>query len=398
MHIATSGTSQNATNGDIKSALERLHRDLKGKADLIVAFYEENENTSAIFEECHTLFPTAQILGCSSCLGAMTNEGLFSGTSFWAISDPEGSYGVGIAPKSEDYEQATNDAIDKALAEAGRDGEIPDLIWLHASPGDEETVIQTIINNFGSETPIAGGSCADNNVQGNWHISDSTVSLQEGVAVAVMFPSTPLRYAFHSGYSPTPIKGTVTRSEGRKILEIDHKPAALIYNDWVEKELEDEVINGGGTILSKTTLHPLGIEVPTPSHIDTVKYYNLAHPETITNEGELTLFSKIPTGTNITLMSGSVDTLTQRAGRVAQDAIDSTTTSNKSIAGGLVIYCAGCMLTVRERMPEVISSLNTAFNGKPFTGAFTFGEQGRFIGGENRHGNLMISVVVFENG
>jgi len=48
------------------------------------------------------------------------------------------------------------------------------------------------------------------------------------------------------------------------------------------------------------------------------------------------------------------------------------------IAGGLVIYCAGCMLTVQDQMDNVVGHLNDALEGRPFLGSFTFGEQGWF--------------------
>ena len=63
--------------------------------------------------------------------------------------------------------------------------------------------------------------------------------------------------------------------------------------------------------------------------------------------------------------------------------------------GGLVIYCGGCMLHVRERMPEVVDQVVKAMGGAPFVGAFTFGEQGAIIDNCNRHGNLMVSALTF---
>jgi hypothetical protein len=53
------------------------------------------------------------------------------------------------------------------------------------------------------------------------------------------------------------------------------------------------------------------------------------------------------------------------------------------------------MLTVRDRIDQVVAGLDEGLGGAPFLGCFTFGEQGCFVGGENRHGNLMISVTVF---
>jgi hypothetical protein len=64
------------------------------------------------------------------------------------------------------------------------------------------------------------------------------------------------------------------------------------------------------------------------------------------------------------------------------------------VVGALVVYCAGCMLTVGGRMSEVPEQLDAALNA-PFLGVFTFGEQGRLGAAANRHGNLMISVVAF---
>lgn len=65
------------------------------------------------------------------------------------------------------------------------------------------------------------------------------------------------------------------------------------------------------------------------------------------------------------------------------------------VAGGLVIYCAGCRLAVGDELDAVRQQLNEAFDGAPNVAAFTFGEQGCLLGGENHHDNLMISAAVF---
>ena len=66
-----------------------------------------------------------------------------------------------------------------------------------------------------------------------------------------------------------------------------------------------------------------------------------------------------------------------------------------AVQGALVFYCSGCMLAIPDRIPEVVSSLNGALDHAPFLCSFTLGEQGCFIEGENRHGNLMIAVLAF---
>ncbi len=93
-------------------------------------------------------------------------------------------------------------------------------------------------------------------------------------------------------------------------------------------------------------------------------------------------------------MHGTVDSLISRAGRVAVSALETAQVDSTELAGALVVYCAGCMLTVQERLDEVVESFQKSLPDTPFLGTFTFGEQGCFLNGENRHGNLMISVLL----
>jgi hypothetical protein len=97
-------------------------------------------------------------------------------------------------------------------------------------------------------------------------------------------------------------------------------------------------------------------------------------------------------------MSGSPRTLLTRAARVTEAALEFERVQRDDILGGLVVYCAGCMLTVQAQMPKVADGLKKAFGGKPFFAAFTFGEQGRVAGRQSIHGNLMISSLVFSRG
>lgn len=46
-------------------------------------------------------------------------------------------------------------------------------------------------------------------------------------------------------------------------------------------------------------------------------------------------------------------------------------------------------------MEEVADEIVAAMDNAPFLCAFTFGEQGAIIDSCNRHGNLMISALVF---
>jgi hypothetical protein len=53
------------------------------------------------------------------------------------------------------------------------------------------------------------------------------------------------------------------------------------------------------------------------------------------------------------------------------------------------------MLAVRDEIHQVQQSLTDSLPDLPYLVAFTYGEQGCFADGFNRHGNLMISAVLF---
>ena len=113
----------------------------------------------------------------------------------------------------------------------------------------------------------------------------------------------------------------------------------------------------------------------------------------MTEQGALTLFSQVEAGEQLQLMSGSIEGLVNRAQRVLDNACQ-LLPEDEQPQGALMIYCAGCMLTISEQV-NVMAEQIQRHSGVPVLGLYTFGEQGCFVDGSNRHGNLMISAVVF---
>lgn len=334
-----------------------------------------------------------QIHGASSCLGAMTIKGTTDGVGFFAIEDPQGAYGTAAEPFASDPAASARAATLSALRHADRIGETPDLIWVSSTPGFEEEVLRGIESVVGPDVAIIGGSAADNTVSGDWFVFDKSHTFAAGVVVSVMFPSRPVSFAYHNGYAPTDSKGTVTRVEGRRVFEIDNRPAIEVYQEWTG-HAEGIAVPGEASqsILSQSTLWPLGRKV---ADLDGVSSYLLAHPAVAHADGSIDLFASVEAGEVLTQMSGTKASLIDRAGRVATLARAAGTMESEPIAGALMVYCGGCMLTVRDRLDEVVEGVSQALDGAPFLGTFTFGEQGQILGAGNRHGNLMISCIVF---
>ncbi len=398
MKIATASTVVPEVSAAAAESYQQLEERLRAPPSLMLAYYSEGYESGELSRELSRLMGGRGALhGASSCLGVMTGEGFHSadgvGMGLWGIYDPEGDYGTGAAEVGEDPGAAVVAALQQALQNAGRFGEVPTLVWINGTPGFEEVMIAGIESVLGPDVPIAGGSSGDNSVSGNWSQIANGECWQSGVVVSVMFPSTEISYAFHSGYDPTEVTGTVTRSEGRLLQEIDGRPAAEVYNEWTGGVVAEQLVQGGN-VLALTTLYPLGRVV---GHIGGLPYYKLSHPDSVTTEGGLTLFSDIREGEQLTLMTGTVDSLVRRAGRVTDAAVVAGDFHQDELVGGLAIYCAGCMLTVQPHMNEVVGHIRDALGEQHFIGVFTFGEQGCFIDNDNAHGNLMISIVAFSN-
>jgi hypothetical protein len=395
MRIATGFSLETDTVSATRKAYAKLVEGLGAAPRWIVAQASVPHDVEALRRELSALAPGASLHGSTSCLGVMTEAGFHSadgtGLGLLGAVDEQGAFGVGAERLGADPEASAREAMRRAIKDAARPGEVPSLVWLSAPPGAEETVIRGIEGVVGSEVPIVGGSSADNTVEGHWKQFTSEGTFGDAIVVSALFPSTSVASSFMSGYSPTGVSGRVTRAAGRKIIEIDGRPAAVVYNEWTKGAVSD-ALPAGGNVLGKTTLHPLGRKVGTAGGSP---YFRLAHPDSVTADGSLTVFADVSEGDELILMAGSTEGLVTRAGRVAEEALQLAGLRPDTTAGALVVFCAGCMLTVTSRMSEVVAGLDASLGGRPFLGVFTFGEQGCLAGGENRHGNLMISVTTF---
>jgi hypothetical protein len=394
MKITSAYVSICTDKDSLRPVCEKIRQDLGGTPSMLLVYYSEHCDGTILTAALNDNFPHVPVHGGTSCRGVMTDKGFHpsdnsANAALLAIYDPYGAYGCGAARLSESPRMAAAQALMCALENAQRMGEVPELVWLTAPPGKEEDLLQGIADVVGMYVPVAGGSSADDTIGGRWQQLANSETFNDAVVISVFFPTCDIAYAFHNGYFPTAHQGIVTHAQGRIIYTINDKPAAQVYNQWREGCLKDALIPDHN-ILNLTTLAPLGV---CAGDINKQAYYLLIHPHSITPEGGLRLFAEVKCGDEIVLMQGSVNSLTQRAGRAAATAINSN--ELRTIHGALVIYCAGCMLAVREDMPTVVAGINVALADNPFLGAFTFGEQGCFMCGKNRHGNLMISVVVF---
>lgn len=390
MQIQTYSSDQRETS----LAADEVTRSIRDdkNASLLVAYTNAHHNPAVIAAFlAETKVP---FLIASSCLGSLICNDVHAkadaGLSVLSITDEDGAFGVGSADCSEvSAFDAGASALESALKNAGRPFESPSLIWCALPPGEEEDILNGFTSVVGEQVPIFGGSAADNTVEGNWFICTQQHSGANCVAVAVMYPSSPLGLSYSSGYKPTNTEFIATKANNRHILELNGTAASVAYNEATNGLIKNQL--SGGQILGLTSTVPLGRPVQLENG---ALNYLLCHPDQVCEDGGLNVFSKVTEGEELVLMEGSIASLTARAERVINNAI-MLLPDDREPAGVLLVYCAGCRLTVGDEIHPMLESLQKTFGHLPICGTYTFGEQGRFLDGTNRHGNLMISAVVF---
>jgi len=392
-----------AAGADTDAVLEDIGRQIaeSGAAPhFVINFFGCDHDAEKIRVFLGNRCPNAVFIGGTSNTGLMTDRALWEKDAIgvFAVEDADGQYGVAIDSIGDDPAATAEKALRVALENATCPGELPSMVFVYQAPGGEEEVLDGIRKVVGEGCPILGGSAADNDTSGRWRQISNAATTKNGLAIAVLFPSGEVSTAFQGGFEPAGPNGIVTRvvpdrfgkNRGHEVAEIDGRPAALVYDEWSNNMLGEKAATGGN-VFEETSAHPFGVEA---GDIDGVTNFILVHPVKATPEGGMITFAAIEQGARIHIMRGNRKRLAQRAGNVAAGAAERLPAGAKSLAGALLVFCAGCKRAIGDRMPEVARDVTANLGNRPFLCCFTFGEQGH-ISGKNAHGNLMIAAAAF---
>jgi hypothetical protein len=339
--------------------------------------------------------PGVPFIGATSCQGVGSPEGFHTErvvSALWFVGDGF-RFGVSASARPADVREQG-----RALArEALRQGNIPPedarFAVVHATPGEEESLLAGFTDVLPRRTLLVGGSAADNDISGQWSVWSSTGFHSTGAVLAVCDWPWRLSAICQGGYLVTRRQGVVTRAEGRTLYTIDGRPAAEVYNEWLDGQLQP-FLESGGTVLGKTTLCPLGV----PRQTDGYDTHLIVHPEKVLlPERALTLFADVKEGERVVLMRSTEGTLVTQGGRMAEWALGSSGIPRNELAGAILVYCAGCMLTIQKHIPEMLQGFQRVVGQTPYVSLFTFGEQGCVMPERPEHGNLMTSLLLLGN-
>ena len=333
-------------------------------------------------------------IGGSSCRGALSEQtiDLYPETlAVMQIFDAKGHYGVAsCALTTGDVRQHAKQVLQQAISNAQVEGRAPSMIWCYQAPGHEESILAGFADAVGTGIPVFGGSSADNDISGNWTQFSQDQYGSELLVVAVLYPSVLISGHFGSGYRLTGDTALVSKAIDREIIELDQMPAADVYRRWQGLPPFSPFMRTN--VLSQSSFHPIGRII---SGLDESPVTLLSHPAYVEADQRMGLFSTVQEGERVYLLAGNPTELAEKAGEVVAVAARQIIAQGQLPSAAVIVFCGGCMLAIPEKMAEVLQGIRRQLPELPFVVTFTFGEQGFFADGTNRHGNLMVSAVVF---
>jgi hypothetical protein len=323
--------------------------------------------------------PFVGVTSCRSVIGAgKVVKGPRAAAAMWFGGD---DVKAAVAAQSV---SAADDAVGrqlarKALSELGGGAS---FALFHGTPGTEEPLLRGLQSEL-KTIPLLGGSAADDAIAGQWSVFTPTARYTSGAVLAVVKWPGKVAAPWVSGAMPAAQKGVVTKATGRTIHEIDGKPAAAVYNEWLGGALTPSLGNGE-QILSKTTLNPLGVLRATG--------ITLVHPERFVNGKSISTFAEVSQGETVALVRSTSLAMQGRPANLVSRTL--TDAAIKELKGVLLIYCAGCMLAIDPATGAMVEALKGVTGSAPLAGSFNFGEQGCHVAGKPEHGNLMTGALL----
>jgi len=414
------GTGWSTKENPEEAVREAVEMALEGKQDRIpdfaILFASSGSDMASILATANKLFQNKTKIygGTSDSRAVMTNKGFAKATdrayeyakmegkrslAIMTVTSKDIVFGVGSANFS-DYpsvQEASKTAILNAIKSAGKSpNELPQAILITPGRSMEEEAVEGVEKVVGKHTPILGGTPGGPTFA---VFGENNKVYEKGVSLSVIYTKLSVGSTFEGGFDvKDPNSGIVTKVDGQAIVEIDHKPALDVYDEWLGGEITKlcREVPRFDLVRALLTLHPIYRKYTGPDG----KVYSLfSHPwpkDKTLVERAVSTSTKIKVGERIYLSHGTWETLMNRIGNLPKHAkINGKMDIQKKPIFGIGYICAGVLGTIPEaergKMPLL---LNYANNDAPFIGTFTWGEQGHFPGIGNKHGNLLTSFIV----
>lgn len=321
---------------------------------LVFAFGDHPYFTKPEFySEIKSLFPKANILGCSSSGNISKSSISDNDIVVAAISFANTS----VVVKNRVIENNLN--IESSILDLANEFKhqkpkhlfaIADGLWLGG------TKLTKILNTL--SIPVTGGLAGDGDrFKESWVIANGP-ALRSQIALIGFYGDVSVNYGFSTGWREFGPERRVTRSEGSTVFEIDHKPALEIYTKYLGELAAD--LPGSGL------RYPLSVK-DSQADISYVRTLLAVDKEV----QSLNFAGDVPEGSCCRLMKTDVDTLIDASSLLAQNIRP----NSESQTLCLVVSCVGRRLVMGQISEEEIEAIEEAIGSQStIFGFYSYGE------------------------
>jgi hypothetical protein len=359
-------------------AVERARDSLNSRASLVLIF-PSGLSPDAVARDVAGLDPSIPVAGMSGG-GSISREGALEGGCVALALDESISASISVAEGAgEDLRAAAARTAGEALgAIEGGDGEPMLLLFLDTRSGDQSDAVGGAYRVAGGAVPIAGGAAGGPEpfqLAGGAVLSDSVV------AIGLRSPAGIAIGEAHGCHAIGP-PSIATRSDGRRLLELDGRPATTVYLESMGFEpsgLSDSEFE------ALAVTHPLA--QPEPHGSKRIRHV-------LGRDGDALLCAThIPADAAVEFTYESPDEIIAASSRAVAAAVDRL--HGRPARAAIIFDCGGRKRAIGDALPLEVSALLDAFPGgpPPLAGLYTHGEVARHRGAKGDRNHAVVVVA-----
>ena len=331
-------------------------------------------------------------VGCSTA-GEITERGLsHGGVACLLVGWGKARHELSIVRKmdapAKDIAQEICDAFD-ASAEghrvSGRGVSTCLILGDGLSPNFEKLVVE-IRRKVPEEQLFVGAGAADEGHLARTVVGANGLEFSGGVVALHVYSQDRWGAVVEHGLEVVSPRMTITKAAGNVVMEIDGKPALSVYKKFARErgvELKPEDVP---RFLMEHELGVLLFE----------QVVRVRAPIRVEPNGALFFAGEVPEGSNVCVVRGEPDAMTEGARVAARTAREELGASEA--AGVLVFSCICRGTTFGSRYDEEIAAIRQVFPEAPIAGFLSYGEVARSPGKLDGYHNNTVVVVAIPRG
>lgn len=363
-----------ATQDALKLAQDQLG-DVAPKAAMVFAAIDMD--LEVLTRELAEALPGVPVGGCTTDGEVAGPEGFLEDSvviTLFASDTVDFTVGMGAGAIGTPA-QATADAVN--MAKAASDKAPALCIALPEGLGTNiHHLLDGLRDQLGEDFPIVGGAAGDQlRFQGTKQFINQTI-VQDAMVVLMMHGPVIYSCGVATGYEPLGNRHTITKVDGATVHEIDNRPAADLYADYLQQP---------------SIFYPLAV------YEEKRQSFVLSSPLNFDEEtGAIQLVNPVENAARVQLATATRDEIVDAARTAVQSAYAGFP-SNRTPDAALFFSCAGRRATLGTRTAEEYESIaDIVGENVPTSGFYTYGEigpdqpQGRSV----THTNAFLAVLL----